>query len=498
MLATLLLAGSLAAAAPPPPFVAESTAEKRVTGSLVALRGDGSADIAGDDRITTVRDLITLRRAMPRPPVPRGPLLITATGDRIPGDLRGGDDRSVQFQPAFTRTKWNVPLSAAAVVWLVKPPAETPLEPDRYAWLPEKRNRDILRFRNGDILPGTIDSFDKDKESLRFKPETGAARTIPFEELAAIAFNPSLSRSRPVKGPYVRLVLRDGTRIGAAMPTTEAGMLKLRTLYGRAVEIPVVELVSLDVMQGKAAYLANRKPKAAEQTGFLGTEWKWQANRNAHGKPLRLLTADGEPSTFDRGLGTHPRTVLTYDLGGKYRRFEAWVGLDAVTGKRGQAAVRILVDGVERKSSKSRVPGSKLNSTGQPMAPKGPPSIARGVSPWLRSQSLLVLRSPNGATDQLHAIGLSPLRGFSQRMDASQGLTPLAIDGGPFGARDAAAQALTAQAGMPVLPNSLKPGPAIPVRVNVTGAKELKLLVDFGPDGDVQADVDWGDARLVE
>jgi hypothetical protein len=32
----------------------------------------------------------------------------------------------------------------------------------------------------------------------------------------------------------------------------------------------------------------------------------------------------------------------------------------------------------------------------------------------------------------------------------------------------------------------------------VAGTKELTLMVDFGPAGDVQADVNWGMARLVE
>jgi hypothetical protein len=44
----------------------------------------------------------------------------------------------------------------------------------------------------------------------------------------------------------------------------------------------------------------------------------------------------------------------------------------------------------------------------------------------------------------------------------------------------------------------LASGPAIPVRVNVDSAKELTLAVDFGPAGDVRADVNWGGARLVE
>ena len=44
---------------------------------------------------------------------------------------------------------------------------------------------------------------------------------------------------------------------------------------------------------------------------------------------------------------------------------------------------------------------------------------------------------------------------------------------------------------------SLASGPALAGKVDVRGAKELTLVVDFGPTGDVQADVNWGDARLI-
>jgi hypothetical protein len=39
---------------------------------------------------------------------------------------------------------------------------------------------------------------------------------------------------------------------------------------------------------------------------------------------------------------------------------------------------------------------------------------------------------------------------------------------------------------------------ALTVRVDVTGAKQLTLVVDFGARGDVQADVNWVDARLIK
>ena len=40
-------------------------------------------------------------------------------------------------------------------------------------------------------------------------------------------------------------------------------------------------------------------------------------------------------------------------------------------------------------------------------------------------------------------------------------------------------------------------GGPLPVRVDVTGAKELTLAVEFGQGGDVEDHVNWADARLI-
>lgn len=393
----------LAMAAPPGDFIAVGPEAARPSGRLIKLGADGAAEIAASDRVLVVPDAISLRRiGISIPPLPRGPVLLTTTGDRVPlqkldsGSFVAGDDQTIRVRPAFSESAWEVPVSFATLVWMAKPPAETPVDPARYSWLPVERNRDFLRLRNGDTASGAFSGFKE--AGLRLKPESGDERVVPFAELSTVAFNPALARNRKVKGPFARLVLRDGTRIALTQFTSDVQTLKGKSLFGPAVEVPLSELVSLDVMQGKAIYLADLKPKKAEQAGFLGTAWPWAANRTVRGEPLRLLDAAGE-STFDRGLGTHPRTVLTYDLAGKYKRFEAVVGLDAATGARGRALVKVLVDGKE-----------------QPL-----PDLLK----------------------------------------------------------------LTA-------------GPAIPVNVSVAGAKELALIVDFGPAGDVQADVNWGDARLLE
>lgn len=391
MLAAAAAFAALALGQPADPdtFTATSPAAETHTGALTKL-ADGAAEV--DE--TAVADVVSLRRVgVALPTLPRGPHLLTTTGDRLRGQLLTGDDQVLRFKLAAARDTWAVPLQAVAVVWFTRPPADTPPDPARDQWLRPNRKRDLLRFRNGDTATGTLDGFVADGTAVRFKADPGDARDIPLAGLAAVAFNPTLATARRPKGTYTHVVLRDGSRLDLTAASADAKTLRGKALFGATVELPLAEVVALDTIRGKATDLSALRPKTG-QGGFLSAGWPWAADRTVRGDPLRLLTANGV-ETFDRGLGTHPRTVLTYDLGGIYKRFEALIGLDPVTGRQGRAAVRVAVDGKE------------------------------------------------------------------QTFD-------------------------------------LAPGPAVAVRANVAGAKELTLTVDYGPSGDVQADVNWCDTRLIE
>jgi hypothetical protein len=159
-------------------------------------------------------------------------------------------------------------------------------------------------------------------------------------------------------------------------------------------EIPLADVAALDLRQGTAVYLSDLEPRDYKHKPYLGVSWPYAKDAGVSGRPIVLAG-----STYDKGLGTHSECLLTYDLGGKYRRFEAWVGLDGQVGRRGRAFVRVLVDGEER---------------GQ-------------------------------------------------------------------GGRERTAQ-----------------DPPLSLRVDVRGARELTLVVGFARFGDVQAHVDWADARLIK
>jgi hypothetical protein len=191
----------------------------------------------------------------------------------------------------------------------------------------------------------------------------------------------------------------DGSRVSVSAVSSDEKLVEMTTLTGGKLSVAVADLMAVDVLGGKATYLSDLKPKGVKEEAFGAVAWPWAADRSAKGNPLRLKTPLGE-EVFGKGLGLHPKTTLTYDLGGKYKRFETTVGLDAATGRRGAVAVTILIDG--------------------------------------RPQKL-------------------------------DGLTGLTFAAGVKG-----------------------------LSVDVAKAKELTIVVDFGPGGDVQDDVNFVDARLVE
>lgn len=402
----LLLLLSAAVTPPPataaPKFLAHSTAATPATGTLRSLGEDGAVALAEPDGAVAAGGLVSLRRAdRPLPQWPRGPQAILTNGDRIGGDAVGGGDDDLALAPAGAwqdrRAAWPVPVGSLAAVWVTAPPADAPADPRDYPWAGTTARRDAVLLRNGDVLRGVIEGFTP-APAVRLKPDGDAAvQVLDLTRVAAIAFDPSLARPRSPKATYYRLVTAGGSRLSLKSATATAAMLHGETLFGAKVALPLAEVVALDVYLGKATYLSDLKPKGATADGFNGVAWPPVADRTVRGGPLRLRTPLGE-ATFDKGLGTHSRTTLTYALAAKHKRFEATVGLDAVSGRKGAAAVRVLVDG------RVAWQADRLTAADRPRA----------------------------------------------------------------------------------------------VSVDVAGARELTLLVDYGTGGDVQDDVNWGDARLTE
>jgi hypothetical protein len=344
---------------------------------------------------------VSLRRTdVPLPPLPRAAHVQLANGDRLVLDPVGplrleGDslECGVPWRANGGRTL-SLPTSRVAVVWL-----STPKGPDTAeAWLrrlgAEKRRQDVVLMTDGDRVGGRVKSLDR-SGGLRVEAN-GREVKVPFSRVAAVAFDPGLLLRGKPKGRYGHLVLTDSGRLSVSAATLAVGAttLLVKTPLGDALEIPLRDAAALDLRQGAATYLSDLTPLAYQHTPYLGVSWPYARDASVSGRPMVLAG-----STYDKGLGMHAASRLTYDLGGKYRRFEAWVGLDGQAGVSGRAVVRVVIDG-----KPSEIGGKEITGRGLPL----------------------------------------------------------------------------------------------PVRLDVRGAKELTLVVEFARSGDVRAHVDWADARLIE
>src|SRR5438132_279582 len=73
---------------------------------------------------------------------------------------------------------------------------------------------------------------------------------------------------------------------------------------------------------------------ASQDWGQLGV------GKSVQGNPLRI-----GGRMFQHGLGTHANSRIVYDLGSRYRRFQAWVGVDDEMGYRPIASMQFQVFG---------------------------------------------------------------------------------------------------------------------------------------------------------
>jgi hypothetical protein len=102
-------------------------------------------------------------------------------------------------------------------------------------------------------------------------------------------------------------------------------------------------VAALDLYQGRAVYLSDLKPARFEFTPYLGEAgpaWPLVPDGSVANRDLRLAG-----STYDKGVGLHSKSRVTYTLAGAYKRFEALVGLDGESGREGSVRVSVLVDG---------------------------------------------------------------------------------------------------------------------------------------------------------
>jgi hypothetical protein len=179
--------------------------------------------------------------------------------------------------------------------------------------------------------------------TLRPKNEPPLARLTAGESNDRSKRHPTSDRSADVAARWQWLGLHDGSRLAVTRMFREKNVLQLNlkcgtqlTTASTSTESPWSSVMSIQSFGPQVTYLSDLEPLSYKQLPYLDLDWPYQRDQSISGGRLR----HGR-QVFAKGLGMHSNSRLTYELSGRYRRFQAELAIDQRAGRDGSVVFRI-------------------------------------------------------------------------------------------------------------------------------------------------------------
>jgi len=284
--------------------------------------------------------------------------------------------------------------------------------------------QDILITREEDpkSLRGRLESLDMERGAFMFGDRT---RTVSANKICGIVFA-AAARTSPEYPLIVEFT--DGSRLAARQILSNEKTVRLNTTIAEDLLVPIERVTALRFRTDRIVYLSDLAPTQEKTEGLLHRPWPVQRDRSAAGTPLSMAGR-----RFEKGLGVHAFTELTFELRDAYEGFAATVGLDDAVRPNGRVVFRVLGTRAESTPDQSAVSGRPVEGTdtaGQKALSTKPTTSPVQVTLW---------------------------------------------ESGTITGSD----------------------PPTDVLLDVTGLSELTLVVDYGDGIDLADHANWGGARLI-
>ncbi len=211
-----------------------------------------------------------------------------------------------------------------------------------------ERKSDLLVVRKDDTLDFldgvVVEVTDKSVKFLLDGDEVSTKRDKVFGLLFAQRPNTVKAPVSATAGYTVRIELANGDVLMAASLTESDGKLIAKRAAKSEIALPLGQLKSIDLSQGKLRYLSQMDPREVKYTPYFDTTWEYRRDTNMDGGLLRLGN-----KVYQRGLCIHSKTLLKYRLGGDYRRFQAVTGIDHLVASNGYGDCKLVISGDGKK-----------------------------------------------------------------------------------------------------------------------------------------------------
>src|SRR5438128_6393353 len=148
-------------------------------------------------------------------------------------------------------------------------------------------------------------------------------RDIDPAKAQGLLFIRSLAADAPA--PLCKLYDLNQNLIVAAKLALGANGFSVTSVGGAKIDFPKQNVARLDYSNDKIVFLSDLKPAELVEKSKQGRKETLRLNKNLDNGSLQL-----EDKTYSKGLAIHAHTELTYNLDGKYQKFDAVLGMDTL------------------------------------------------------------------------------------------------------------------------------------------------------------------------
>ena len=206
--------------------------------------------------------------------------------------------------------------------------------------LSSKGTTTSLLLNNGDQfsgeLIGLVTSGQGEPQLEFLTPLTEKPFQVSEDRVAAIVFAPQEAL------PSAKLVvgLRDGSLLSAESLVADEKQMRVRLANGQELTSTNSRNISyLRSLTCKCVYLSDLDERDYRHVPYLDLAWPYHHDRNVLGGRLTV-----KRRTYEKGLGTHSASRLTYQLEpSRFHRFAAQVAIDDLAEQRGSVIFRVYL-----------------------------------------------------------------------------------------------------------------------------------------------------------
>ncbi len=205
---------------------------------------------------------------------------------------------------------------------------------------------DVLVIRKAaalDFLTGVIGEVDAQNVKFELDKEP---LTIKRDKVEGLVYFHSTEPA--LADPMCEVVAADGSRLRAASVGLADSTLKITTVAGLELSLPLAASSRLDFSAGNMLYLSDLEAESIKTESYFGLKEDLPALKQLL-EPRRDIGFDQGPLTLDgrtysKGLALHSRTLAVYRLPGSFPKLKTIVGIDDAAPEGGSVKVEIKGD----------------------------------------------------------------------------------------------------------------------------------------------------------